>query len=114
MPHHYLKDNSLQADTVEIEPSLAVSTAFDNASLTCRKIEIAGEDDTGPQHFFHPQYGIGTLRVGIIGSGYIARGLTLSLRALSDIVVTKVLTRSEPKLRRDSVWDGVLTNLSMS
>ena len=40
-------------------------------------------------------------RVGIIGSGFMSKGLTMALHNQDDIIVSKALTRSDPSLRTD-------------
>jgi len=50
-----------------------------------------------------------TIRVGIVGSGYISRGLTAALRAAPDMDVTCVLTRSHVDRRPDFPYVSLLT-----
>jgi len=40
-------------------------------------------------------------RVGIVGSGYISRGLTAAIEALPNMKVSHVLTRTSPVCRTD-------------
>ena len=51
-----------------------------------------------------------SFRVGIAGSGYIARGLVLLLEDLPDLRVSRVLTRSEVNRRVDFPRPDLLTN----
>lgn len=48
-------------------------------------------------------------RVGIAGSGYIARGLTAAIEAAPDMDVSCVLTRQDPASRTDFPRAGLLT-----
>jgi predicted homoserine dehydrogenase-like protein len=49
-------------------------------------------------------------RIGIIGSGFIARGLIMALENQPDLRVTSVLTRSKIRSRTDFPAAGLLTN----
>ncbi len=48
-------------------------------------------------------------RVGIVGSGYIARGLVLALQGQDDLGVSRVLTRTNPSQRNDFPRAELLT-----
>jgi predicted homoserine dehydrogenase-like protein len=48
--------------------------------------------------------------VGIVGSGFIARGLTMLLEYQDDVKISRVLTRSDPKTRGDFPRSDLLTN----
>lgn len=49
-------------------------------------------------------------RVGIAGSGYIGRGLALLLEHSPDLIVSRVLTRSDVRQRTDFPLPALLTN----
>jgi len=48
-------------------------------------------------------------RVGIVGSGYISRGLTAAIEASPDMKVSRVLTRTPPGSRGDFPRAELLT-----
>ena len=48
-------------------------------------------------------------RIGIAGSGYIARGLVLALQSQADLGVSRVLTRTDPSRRDDFPRPELLT-----
>ncbi|MEZ4859927.1 MAG: hypothetical protein R3C14_01400 [Caldilineaceae bacterium] len=50
------------------------------------------------------------IRIGLIGSGYIARGLITLLACRTDLTISKVLTRCEPTTRSDFPAQNLLTN----
>jgi predicted homoserine dehydrogenase-like protein len=49
-------------------------------------------------------------RIGIVGTGYIAKGILLSLARTPDLEVTRVFTHSEPSRRSDYPKPALLTN----
>lgn len=49
-------------------------------------------------------------RIGVVGSGFISRGLILALASIADLSVTKVLTRTNPVHRSDFPRADLLTN----
>ncbi len=51
-----------------------------------------------------------SFRVGIAGSGFIARGLVQLLSLFPDLKVSRVLTRSDVSSRVDFPWPDLLTN----
>ncbi|WP_067074988.1 NAD(P)-dependent oxidoreductase [Methanoculleus horonobensis] len=50
------------------------------------------------------------VRIGVIGTGFIARGLIMALEGRPDMAVSRILTRSKPDDRRDLPQKGALTN----
>jgi predicted dinucleotide-utilizing enzyme len=49
-------------------------------------------------------------RVGIVGTGYIARGLVMALEQQHDFILSKVLTRTAIGRRTDFPGQDLLTN----
>jgi predicted homoserine dehydrogenase-like protein len=49
-------------------------------------------------------------RIGIVGTGYIAKGILLSLERTGDLEVSRVFTHSDPSRRADHPRPGLLTN----
>ena len=41
-----------------------------------------------------------TARIGVVGTGFIARGLVMTLDGRPDVTVSKVLTRTDPGKRQ--------------
>lgn len=52
----------------------------------------------------------GTRRVGIVGTGFIGRGLALALEGQPDVAVSKVLTRRDPRQCKEHPRRELLTN----
>jgi len=50
------------------------------------------------------------IRIGIVGTGFISRGLTAHLSSFQDLQVTKILTRQNPFTYRDFPFPELLTN----
>lgn len=49
-------------------------------------------------------------RIGVVGSGFIARGFVMALRSVKDLRVTRVLTRTDIRNRPDFPRPELLTN----
>ncbi len=49
-------------------------------------------------------------RIGVVGSGFIARGFVMAMQHVKDLRVTRVLTRTDPRTRKDFPRPELLTN----
>ncbi len=110
MSYRHTRNSQRSAVTALSGQPLATVTTPSVTLVRPLTAEIAEKYASNPLHVVDSLHEFSALRVGIVGSGYIARGLALSLSAVSDIVVTKVLTRSDVNLRGESVWHDILTN----
>ncbi len=49
-------------------------------------------------------------RIGVVGSGFIARGFVMAMQHVKDLRITRVLTRTDPRTRKDFPRPELLTN----